>query len=413
MRWSIIKLLLRKELSNAARDRRTFWLTLLMPLFVPILFMLIVPVGTGLVVSQAKPDLLKIAVQGELGAFRNQLEGPGNLLAITGFKPISIVAVENAEQAVRDKKFAVAIVMPARLPQNLDEVTTEIRLYRDGSQSRARTAELYVHAAVERFNQALLQQKLRANDISQRDVLNLQSIDLAQKDTAIGQMALSLVLPLLTLAWAMAGAQPVAIDAAVAERERCTFETLLVAPITRLDVLLGKYLATLTVSVLSAVSGLLGFGLLYLVATQVMKSSLGSIASSAIEQIIGPVQLTVGMGFALTLSTLALAAALSALALLPGFFARTYKEAQMYLLPCMLGAMALMLPAFAADFLGLGKLVACIPISGVVASMMRDLAGQTDVFLSVLGLLSAQGFVVLALVLMHNILNRESVVFRD
>ena len=415
MRANIVKILWFKELRNTFRDKRTFWLTILLPLIMPIVMMLVVPLVMTLVVGKSKPDLMTIGVQGELGRFESELMGPVNLLAMAGFKPIKLVPVLDARAAVTSKKFSVAIAMPQRLPSSFDDGAIEIKLYSDSAKTRAKSAELYVRTAVDRFNKKLLAQKLNSLGLADtdREVLQIKAIDTADKKTSMSMMALSFLVPMLTLAWAMTGAQPVAVDASAAERERGTFETLLVSAVSRWEVLLGKYLAVLSISITSAWVGLLGFYLLLVAAQQALKSQFGAVATQIVEQMIGKVSFDASMMLALSISAVAIAMAVSAFALLPSLFARTYKEAQMYLVPGFFTAMALAAPAFAADFFNLGQKVAWIPISGAIASMMRDLAGSTDWMLTGIGVLSCALFTAAAMWIMLKLLSRESVVFRD
>jgi sodium transport system permease protein len=415
MRVSCIKVLWWKELRNTFRDKRTFWLTILMPLLLPLVLMLIVPLITAVFLGKSKPDLMTIAVQGKLGALEDELLGPANLLALTGVRPIKIEAVADAKLAVESKKYVTAIRMPNVLPSDFDQATIDLEVFSDSNKTRAKTADLYVRTAVDRFNKKLLAKKLAVLGVSDtgRDVLRIKTIDTADKKSSMSMVALSYILPMLMLAWAMAGAQPAAIDASAAERERGTFETLLVSAVTRGEVLLGKYLSVLSISITSALVGLLGFLMLFMVAKHLLTTKLGPVAEKVLDQLLGKVSFDAHMLLALSVSAIAISMAISAFALLPSLFAKTYKEAQMYLVPSLLSAMALAVPAFAADIFNIGTTVAWIPISGAVASMMRDLAGESDWWLTFLGFLSCSFFTVIALWVMQKLLNRERVLFRD
>jgi sodium transport system permease protein len=415
MRASLIKILWWKELRNTFRDKRTFWLTILMPLLMPVVFMLVVPLMMAAFVGKSKPDLMTIAVQGKLGALEAELMGPANMLVLTGIKPVKIEAVADAKLAVESKKYVTAIRMPNALPTDFDQAAIDLEIYSDSSKTRAKTADLYVRAAVDRYNKKLLASKLSALGVqdTNRDVLRIKAIDTADKKSSMSMVALSFILPMLMLAWAMAGAQPAAIDASAAERERGTFETLLVSAVTRAEVLLGKYLSVLSISITSALVGLLGFLMLFAAAKQMLRSQIGDIASTVIDQMIGKISFDAPMLLALAVSAIAISMAISAFALLPSLFARTYKEAQMYLVPSLLLAMALAVPAFAADFFNLGARVAWIPVSGAVASMMRDLAGTTDWWLTAVGFVSSLLFTLIALWVMRKLLSQERVIFRE
>ena len=85
--------------------------------------------------------------------------------------------------------------------------------------------------------------------------------------TRIGGYLLSKALPLMILLMVLLGAFYPAIDVTAGERERGTLETVLAAPIPRLDLLLGKVLA---VTALASASGLLNLASMSLTLVQVV-----------------------------------------------------------------------------------------------------------------------------------------------
>src|SRR5207245_9594693 len=69
-----------------------------------------------------------------------------------------------------------------------------------------------------------------------------------------GAALLAKILPVLVIFMVVLGAFYPAIDLTAGERERGTLETLLCAPIERIEVILGKWLATATIA---SITGLL------------------------------------------------------------------------------------------------------------------------------------------------------------
>ena len=134
--------------------------------------------------------------------------------------------------------------------------------------------------------------------------------------------SLAALIPLILVLMTVTGAVYPAIDLTAGERERGTLETLIAAPVPRLGLLLAKYVAVLTVALITAVVNLIGM--------TITAHSTGLAAS-----LFGG-----GMTFAVVIKVLLLlalfAAFFSAILLAITSYARSFKEAQAYIIPLML-----------------------------------------------------------------------------
>jgi ABC-2 type transport system permease protein/sodium transport system permease protein len=134
--------------------------------------------------------------------------------------------------------------------------------------------------------------------------------------------SLAALIPLILVLMTVTGAVYPAIDLTAGERERGTLETLIAAPVPRLGLLLAKYVAVLTVAILTA--------LINLIAMTITAHSTGLAAS-----LFGG-----GMTFDVVINVLLLlvlfAAFFSAILLAITSCARSFKEAQAYIIPLML-----------------------------------------------------------------------------
>ena len=413
----VVGILWQKEWRNSARDRRVFWLNMLMPLLVPVLMFLLIPLLIGTLTPRLKGDLLTIGVQGEMGRFEQSLSLPQqSALKLVGVKPVKLVPVKDARAAVQSGELGMAVKMPESLPEGTlsDQEVAELEVFVDPGSRSARASELLIRAALADFNKRIQRDRLQALGVSNsaQDTLQGRFVLVGEKGS-LSMMILSVLFPLLIIVWGCTGAQWMAIDACAAERERGTFETLLVAPITRLEVLMAKYLATFSAAALSSVSGLLGIVLLIFALRQILHTQFGPLASQVAAQFLGPMRLSFPDGVHLLISTFAVAMASSALVLLPSWFARTYRELQIYAVPGIFSAMGLAGLGMAADFLGLRGVISFVPISGAVASMSQALSAQTNLADTFFGVLSALALAAGALWFMARLLRRESVIFRN
>jgi sodium transport system permease protein len=147
---------------------------------------------------------------------------------------------------------------------------------------------------------------------------------IARKDLApesrLGGYLLSKALPLMILVMVLLGAFYPAIDVTAGERERGTLETVLASPIPRLHLLFGKVLA---VTLLASASGILNLVSMSLTLVQVVNLAAPDAAMPV------PWSRAAATG----LIILPTAFLLAALFVAVGSLARSFKEAQNYLMP--------------------------------------------------------------------------------
>jgi sodium transport system permease protein len=166
------------------------------------------------------------------------------------------------------------------------------------------------------------------------------------------------VMPVLLLMVAFFGGMHLAIDAAAGERERGSLESLLVNPVSRGAVVVGKWLAV-TVSAWAALAiALAGFG--------------AALAAVPLQELNLKFQLGAPEMVGLLAAGLPLALLASALQLTLALFARTFKEAQTYL------SLLVLIPGLPAMFLALQ------PIKASVRMMAIPVFGQTLLMTDVL-----------------------------
>jgi sodium transport system permease protein len=134
--------------------------------------------------------------------------------------------------------------------------------------------------------------------------------------------SLAALIPLILVLMTVTGAVYPAIDLTAGERERGTLETLIAAPVPRLGLLLAKYVAVLTVAILTA--------LVNLIAMTITAHSTGLAAS-----LFGG-GMTPDVVVKVLLLLVLFAAFFSAILLAITSCARSFKEAQAYIIPLML-----------------------------------------------------------------------------
>ncbi len=137
---------------------------------------------------------------------------------------------------------------------------------------------------------------------------------------------LATMVPLVLVLMTMAGAVYPAIDLTAGERERGTMEALIVSPTPTYQLLLAKYSAVVTVSLLTAIANLLAMTI------TLWASGMGKL-------IFGEAALSVGLIGQILALLILFTTFFSALLLAITSFAKSFKEAQAYLIPVMLLAL--------------------------------------------------------------------------
>lgn len=192
-------------------------------------------------------------------------------------------------------------------------------VYRSGSPT-SEAALHFVESRLEAYNDAALNRQLLKLGVGATQPA--ETVRRPISFSGAPPFSLAALIPLILVLMTVTGAVYPAIDLTAGERERGTLETLIAAPVPRLGLLLAKYVAVLTVAILTA--------LINLFAMTITAHSTGLAAS-----LFGG-----GMTFDVVLKVLLLlvlfAAFFSAILLAITSCARSFKEAQAYIIPLML-----------------------------------------------------------------------------
>ena len=215
--------------------------------------------------------------------------------------------------------------------------------------------------------------------------------------------SLSSLVPLILILMTITGAVYPAIDLTAGERERGTLEMLVAAPVPRFSLLTAKYIAVVTVAVLTAVVNLVSM----VITLQV---------SGVAKQFLGDTGLTAALVIQMFGLLLLFAAFFSAVLLSLTSFARSFKEAQAYLIPLMLGSLGpgvlAMMPGLKLDRQHME--LAVLPLVNIVL-LARDLfgGGSLDPLVSAVVVITTLLYAVAALALAARVFGAESVLYSE
>lgn len=159
---------------------------------------------------------------------------------------------------------------------------------------------------------------------------NVEMVNLAPPKKMAG-MVLGQILGYLIIIMMLSGGMYAAIDITAGEKERRTMEMLLSAPTTREEVVMGKVIATITITFVTAMLTLISFGITfhYTKGDPEFKKVLGGISGLPVDM---------ATIFMLLSSLLPLAVLCASLLILIATLAKSFKEAQSYLTPLIMVA---------------------------------------------------------------------------
>jgi ABC-2 type transport system permease protein/sodium transport system permease protein len=413
--WWRLTRLARKEISEILRDRRTVLTLVLMPL-------LLYPV-MSLAFRQyflaAKADL----VDDDLGgpaytiafADGDSLTGFANLIGFTN----EILRRKNPKLTPQDVPKIVPFAtsdIDAALRGNKAQLGVRLKKVRDYQPSGDRRWDyqlIYLeNSAVSRDVLRYVEERMAlANGVYLLTRINISgaakpvhAVTFAKEALTASEDGqefsyLAALVPLILILMTITGAVYPAIDLTAGERERGTLEILCAAPVPRVGLLFAKYVAVVVVAVLTALVNL---------AAMTVTLSVSGLWAAVFKN----VTLTPALVLEIFLLLLLFAAFFSAVLLCLTSFARSFKEAQAYLIPLMLVSLA---PGVMALLPGikLNGLLALAPLINIVL-LARDLFdGTAEGPLAVLVVVSTLVYAAGAIAVAARLFGAEAVLYSE
>lgn len=247
-----------KEVREMARDRRV----LLNSLFGPVFLIVLMLALFGFVGSELqRPNAQKLHVVHVEG-------GNAFIEALAAVDMIDVVPVPDWERGRAMVSDGDALVV-LRFVDDFDAAiasgkTAKLEAVFDPDRPTSQIVVRALEAAVHKLNRETLRANLEARGVDGSLVEPLrfeaQPVD---RDRGVGGLVASL-LPYIIVIWAFYGGFGSAADVVAGEKERQTLETLLISPVSRTQIALGKFLGLMCVCLASSLASLVGvvvFGL--------------------------------------------------------------------------------------------------------------------------------------------------------
>lgn len=397
----------RKELRDALRDRRTLISMFLVPAVIMPAILLLFGTATYHIVKKAHAQPPVIGVLGGVDspAVKAALDAqPGFVL---------VAAPDDWRERIADKRLRAVVEIPANFEASLAASgSAEVKIFHYEGELKSGFAVGELRKFFTGLRERTLAERLKARDLpaSFARPFEIRTENVAPPEK-VGGNTFGGFIPYLLILLSFTGVIYPAIDLMAGEKERGTLETLLCSPASRLDIVLGKFLLVLTVSLTTVACSLLSMSVSLLAGGLVMLGSgrmaaqLSGAAGAALPSL-DPLGL-VGV----VILVLPLAVLFAAVALMISLFARTQKEAQTYIAPLVA---VVLLPAVAGMLPGveLGSALALVPVLNVALACKELVSGAWPWTQLALIFGSTCFYAAAALAGCVRMFSRESVLFR-
>src|SRR6185436_5048783 len=300
---------IRKELRDWSRDRRSIITVLVSSLLAPgLIFFLF----NSMASRQRSVEDVSIPVVGAANApaFVDWLRQQAGVTIVEG--------PADPEEAVRTRQEDVIVVIPQNFAKNFRaSKPAQVQLVADGSSQNSRPKVQRVRTLLQRYNGEIGALRLIARGISPAVATAVQIEDVEVSSSQQRAAQILGFIPLFVMISAFTGAMAISTDSTAGERERGSFEALLVNPAPRGAIAAGKWLAGTLTGMLTV---LITAGLLFAMFQNLPLQDLG------IRFRLGQPELIKTLSVVLPLCPL-----IVAIQMYVATFAKSFKEAQSYL----------------------------------------------------------------------------------
>jgi len=401
MKVGLIFTVLKKEILDIVRDRRTLIFMILLPLLLmPALIALMQhfiisgerniaarPSTIAIIGEEAAPGLATFLKTQQREQFEPPVDTNFNEFIIERQSEVnafinideSITDEESALAAMREKDLDAYIVIPEGFqsklvsqnqpPTEADDVNyddqPQLRIEHISTIKNSEKAQSRLQRSMNYYSDELVKQRMETAGLpaSFIDPITINTVDQATAQEKSGEILGSL-LPYLIILVTFGGATFPAIQLGAGEKEQKTLETLLVSPIGRVEMVTGKFLTIVVTAMISAILSLIGM----YYAFNFMGQSNGLSELLKLQMDVTSMVMAAVLIIPMTL-------VFAAILLMISVYAKNYREAQSYMAPLQFGVI---LPAFASFLPGveLNTTLSMIPIVNVSLVLRQILSGK-------------------------------------
>lgn len=393
-----IGILLKKEMTEILRDKKTLIIMLVLPLLLYPSILIGMSLGISMIMQseEEKEHTVGYLLEDEeyieplISLYEQEKEELGARLSFRG--------------ASREEEAVIKEETDAWLYFSKEEQSIQIQLDYTSTSQKSDYTESIMKELVDKYRNALLTKNLEKEGLTE-DFLHpvtYEAVDSATLSESMG-MNMGGSIGMIVIIMILMGAFYPAVDVTAGEKERGTLETLLTLPVTNFQMITSKFISVSIISCITAVISLLALGgSIVFIMLALPGDELVQIPVEAFVNCI-PVMLLVMVTTALLLTALSMCFCV---------FAKSTKEANNYMTPVMLVVMLAtmigMFPTVELDYK-----TALIPIVNVSLLIKQVLAQAMDLSLALITILVNCAYSILIIWILARMYDSEDIMFSD
>ncbi len=351
----------KKELTDTIRDRRTLFIMVVFPLvLIPLLMTVVMKMQTS-GMKKAEERVIRVGV-----VFNGNAAGLGDLMMQERrLRVIENIPADSAEAFIRSDSLDAVVIVSRDFDSDVAAMRPgKVSLYYKSSEDYD-MVKRRLNSLIDGYEKSLTAERFRKLNLDQNivDAVRVEEHDVASAKERVGK-AIGGMLPYFFVIFCFMGSMYPAIDLAAGEKERGTMETLLTAPVSRFQILLGKFAVVVVTGILSAAVSMVG---MFVTVRQIKE-----IPPQLMQIIMGILDVQTIL-LVLTL-LLPLTVFFAAVLLSLSIFAKSYKEAQSMISPI---TIVIILPVLIGIMPGIGldSVTALVPVLNVSLATREIIAG--------------------------------------
>ena len=329
-----IKTIFGKEMARIFKDKKMVFSVFLLPVIIMIGIMVLVGKLSENVMADIEQHQATVFVKNESEGFRTYIDTQEVNMTIKELVDES--KQTKVEDEIREGKTQLLIEFPAQFDEMIanykegDQVP-QVKTFFNPSEDYSWEAMEIMDALLEQYRQTLLGK--RVGNLETIEVFTVNSDNeqmIIQDEKKANAQALATMLPYFITLLLFAGAMGIGIDMIAGEKERGTMASLLMTPIKRSSIALGKVFALMSLSGLSAAISIAAMA----VCMPMMSSGMGGDSGMKIS-------LDVTQVLQIGVLIVAIAFLYSTMIALISVFAKDVKEGSSYVMPAYMLVMVL------------------------------------------------------------------------
>lgn len=377
-----VLIIFRKELKDTLRDKRAFFISVIFPV---VLFPLIFSV-LDMNIQKANK---KIKGNMEIG-----LEETGGSVIRDFLSSRERFIIK--ENSLNEKLETGEIYAVVKAVSEKDKI--DITVVFDNSRQQSLTAAAELTALFKALSDSMNRNSIRNAEL-QNIIINQTTLFSSSKGNSM--LILSTLLPFLMFVFAALSPVALASDTGAGEKERFTLEPLLANPVSKTEILAGKYLCLVAMGL----TGTLAFSAGIIISTVLTPEVFGFENFN--------IYITPASAALLFLTAVILTMLFSAAELTLSLAAKSPKEAQIFFLPLMMITMTAGYSTSVIDPLNIDTIFRHIPLFNISILIKEFSLNKIDPFYSVLTFIWTFLFIALLLFISKILISGESIVKRE